>query len=71
MTKIKSRKLKATIKSRKTVAFAITDTKLYVPLIFCRKQQQQQEISGKQKQNKNKNKIKNKTAKQNQNFYRN
>ena len=69
MTKIKSRKLKATIKSRKTVAFAITDTKLYVPLIFCRKQQQQQEISDKQKQNKNK--IKNKTAKQNQNFYRN
>ena len=68
MTKIKSRKLKATIKSRKTVAFAITDIKLYVPLIFCRKQQQQQEISDKQKQNKNK--IKNKTAKQNQNFYR-
>lgn len=50
----------ATIKSRKTVAFAITDTKLYVSLVFCQKQQHQREQRQQQKQ-----------QKQNQTFYRN
>ena len=42
----------ATIKSRKTVAFSITDTKLYVPPVFCQKQQHQREQRQQQKQQK-------------------